>query len=114
MHVGSTRAGRRAAVGAKAFWSFFSKKHYFLAFLQCVSLKAGWYKMAMVLQDEGAVLAECCGDAVAFFGGHHDTAIIVEHAVIVVEEQPILGERIEFAAEHRPCLAVGGMGVRGR
>ena len=67
----------------------------------------------MVAEDGGLVLAEGVGDALGLLQVEHDTRVVVEDGVVVVERAHVLGDRVEQAAQRRPGAPVGGVGVGG-
>ena len=67
----------------------------------------------VVAEDDGLVVAERVGDALALLDVEHHAGVVVEERVVLVEGADVLGDRVERAAERRPRLAVDRVRVGG-
>src|SRR5262245_13440996 len=71
-------------------------------------------QQSVVAQDDGFVLAERGGDALAFDRVVNHSRVIVEDAMVFIERTGVLSDRIERARQGRPRFAVHRMRVGGR
>src|SRR3954471_19731288 len=64
----------------------------------------------VVAQDDGLVVAEGVGDALALLDVSDHTGVVVEKRVVVVERRDVLRDRLEGLTERRQRAPVGRVG----
>ena len=66
--------------------------------------RMAYRQQAVITEDDGFLLAQSFGDALAFGSFVNHSGEIREQRMVFVEGAGVLGDRVEQAAERRPCF----------